>query len=104
MPAEFFAMFNTACPGLFGTPGEFRKNFEHPIVAGRDADASEHQLQRVRGRLGGEHAWRYASSQVQACCRRRGPWSGVGRAGSQGQGQPIPCLLMTPFPCAALAL
>lgn len=21
-------MFNTACPGLFGTPAEFRKNFE----------------------------------------------------------------------------
>lgn len=39
--------FNTACPGLFGTPNEFRKNYENPILAGRDADATELQLQKV---------------------------------------------------------
>ena len=42
-------MFNTACPGLFGTPAEFRRNFEHPIVASRDADATDKQLEKVRG-------------------------------------------------------
>lgn len=42
--------FNTACPGLFGTPVEFRKNFEHPILAGRDANATDKQLEKVGGR------------------------------------------------------
>lgn len=41
--------FNTACPGLFGSPAEFRKNFEHPILAGRDANATDTQLERVWG-------------------------------------------------------
>lgn len=41
--------FNTACPSLFGTPTEFRKNFEHPILAGRDANATDKQLEKVGG-------------------------------------------------------
>ena len=39
--------FNTACPGLLGSPTEFRKNYEHPVLAGRDANASDKQLERV---------------------------------------------------------
>jgi len=31
---------NFANPGLLGTPAEFRKNYEIPILRGRDADAS----------------------------------------------------------------
>jgi hypothetical protein len=30
---EFYAMFNTACPGLFGTPAEFRKDYEASLQA-----------------------------------------------------------------------
>ncbi|KAL4421506.1 hypothetical protein ABPG75_010797 [Micractinium tetrahymenae] len=44
--SEFFSMFNTACPGLFGSVAEFRKNFEHPILAGRDANATDKQLEK----------------------------------------------------------
>jgi DNA repair and recombination RAD54-like protein len=44
---EYFAMFNTACPGLLGSPSEFRKQFELPILAGRDAGASDKQIERV---------------------------------------------------------
>ncbi|KAF7729964.1 DNA-dependent ATPase protein rad54 [Apophysomyces ossiformis] len=32
-------------PGLLGTPNEFRKNYENPILRGRDADASEKERQ-----------------------------------------------------------
>ena len=46
-PSHAPAQFNTACPGLFGTPVEFRKNFEHPILAGRDANATDKQLEKV---------------------------------------------------------
>lgn len=41
-------MFNTACPGLLGTPSEFRKQYELPILAGRDAGATDKQIERVR--------------------------------------------------------
>lgn len=34
-----------ANPGVLGTPNEFRKNFENPILRGRDADASEKERQ-----------------------------------------------------------
>ncbi|KAI3429643.1 hypothetical protein D9Q98_005729 [Chlorella vulgaris] len=43
--SEYYAMFSTACPGLFGTPAQFRKKYENPILAGRDAGASDKQLQ-----------------------------------------------------------
>ena len=50
---EYYAMFNTACPGLLGTPSDFRKQFELPILAGRDAGASDKQIERgSKGRLG----------------------------------------------------
>jgi DNA repair and recombination RAD54-like protein len=34
-------LLDFANPGLLGTPNEFRKNYEIPILRGRDADASE---------------------------------------------------------------
>ena len=44
---EFYAMFDTACPGLLGTPAEFRRTFQNSILAGRDAGASDKDIQRV---------------------------------------------------------
>ncbi|CAG8532179.1 3579_t:CDS:10 [Diversispora eburnea] len=39
--SEYFSLLNFANPGLLGTPNEFRRNYENPILRGRDADASE---------------------------------------------------------------
>ncbi|RUP50247.1 DNA repair and recombination protein RAD54 [Jimgerdemannia flammicorona] len=39
--SEYFSLLNFANPGLLGTPNEFRKNYENPILRGRDSDASE---------------------------------------------------------------
>lgn len=39
--SEYFALLNFANPDLLGTRLEFRKNFEIPILKGRDADGSE---------------------------------------------------------------
>ncbi|KAL7748994.1 DNA-dependent ATPase protein rad54 [Sorochytrium milnesiophthora] len=38
---EYFSLLNFSCPGLLGTESEFRKNFENPILRGRDAMASD---------------------------------------------------------------
>lgn len=40
---EFYAMVNFANPGVLGTPSDFRKRFEAPILAGREPDATEDQ-------------------------------------------------------------
>ncbi|RIB22309.1 DNA repair protein, SNF2 family [Gigaspora rosea] len=39
--SEYFSLLNFANPNLLGTPNEFRKNYENPILRGRDAEASE---------------------------------------------------------------
>nr|CAG8510649.1 1780_t:CDS:10 [Entrophospora candida] len=39
--SEYFSLLNFANPGLLGTPNEFRRNYENPILRGRDANASE---------------------------------------------------------------
>ncbi|KAI7897583.1 P-loop containing nucleoside triphosphate hydrolase protein [Cokeromyces recurvatus] len=39
--SEYYALLDFANPGLLGTPNEFRRNYENPILRGRDADASE---------------------------------------------------------------
>ncbi|KAG0227377.1 DNA-dependent ATPase protein rad54 [Actinomortierella wolfii] len=39
--SEYFSLINFAIPGLLGSTNEFRKNYELPILRGRDADASE---------------------------------------------------------------
>ncbi|KAF9925071.1 DNA-dependent ATPase protein rad54 [Linnemannia zychae] len=39
--SEYFSLLNFANPGLLGTTAEFRKNYELPILRGRDSEASE---------------------------------------------------------------
>jgi len=38
---EFYAMVDFANPGVLGTPAQFRRHFEAPILAGREPDASD---------------------------------------------------------------
>lgn len=40
---EFYAMVNFCNPGILGTPPQFRKYFEVPILSGREPDASEEE-------------------------------------------------------------
>ncbi|CAG8511298.1 11270_t:CDS:10 [Ambispora leptoticha] len=41
--SEYFSLLNFANPGLLGTESEFRRNYENPILRGRDADASDRE-------------------------------------------------------------
>ncbi|KAI9190170.1 DNA-dependent ATPase protein rad54 [Blastocladiella emersonii ATCC 22665] len=38
---EYFSLLNFSCPGLLGSETEFRRNFELPILRGRDSDATD---------------------------------------------------------------
>ncbi|CAO3618495.1 unnamed protein product [Cunninghamella echinulata] len=38
---EYYNLLDFANPGLLGTPNEFRRNYEIPILRGRDSDADE---------------------------------------------------------------
>lgn len=38
---EYFSLLNFANPGLLGTPAEFRKNYEIPILKGRDSTCTD---------------------------------------------------------------
>lgn len=38
---EFYSMVNFCNPGVLGSPGEFRKRYERPILAGREPDATD---------------------------------------------------------------
>lgn len=42
---EYFSLVDFVNPGLLGTPVEFRRKYENPISKGRDADASEYQVE-----------------------------------------------------------
>lgn len=44
--SEYFSLISFANPNLLGSRLEFRKKFELPILRGRDADASEAEIQR----------------------------------------------------------
>ena len=44
---QFYAMVNFCNPGLLGTPSQFRRYYEAPILAGREPDATE--LQQALG-------------------------------------------------------
>ena len=44
---QFYAMVNFCNPGLLGTPSQFRRHYEAPILAGREPDATE--LQQALG-------------------------------------------------------
>ncbi|EDO17788.1 hypothetical protein Kpol_541p31 [Vanderwaltozyma polyspora DSM 70294] len=44
--SEYFALLNFSNPGLLGSRSEFRRNFEIPILAGREADATDEALKK----------------------------------------------------------
>ncbi|KAG7352526.1 SNF2 family helicase [Nitzschia inconspicua] len=44
---EFFAMVNFTNPGVLGTQEQFNKNMLHPILRGREPDASENQKRKM---------------------------------------------------------
>lgn len=48
---EYFSLLNFTCPGSLGTTPEFRKNFERPILRGRDADATDKDKQASEEKL-----------------------------------------------------
>jgi len=43
---EFYAMVSFCNPGLLGTPTEFAKKFERPILAGREPGASDSEMEK----------------------------------------------------------
>ena len=47
---EFYSMVGFCNPGLLGTPSEFGKRYERPILAGREPDATEVQLALAKER------------------------------------------------------
>lgn len=49
--SEYFALLNFANPGLLGTRNDFRKNFELPILRGRDADSDEKDVKKGEEKL-----------------------------------------------------
>lgn len=49
--SEYFSLLNFANPSLLGTRNEFRKQFEIPILRGRDADGTEADRQKGDERL-----------------------------------------------------
>lgn len=38
---EFYSMVNFCNPGVLGTPAQFRRHFETPVLAGREPDATD---------------------------------------------------------------
>lgn len=48
---EYFSLLNFANPGLLGTKGEFRKNYEIPILKGRDADGTDTDVEKAAAKL-----------------------------------------------------
>ena len=48
---EYFALLDFAVPGYLGTRAEFKKNFENTIMHGRNADATELQIEKCQGKL-----------------------------------------------------
>lgn len=45
---EFFAMTDFTNPGVLGSPKEFRRRFETPILVGREPDASDAEIERAQ--------------------------------------------------------
>ncbi|SCU81942.1 LAFA_0C08108g1_1 [Lachancea sp. 'fantastica'] len=44
--SEYFALLNFSNPGLLGSRNEFRRNFELPILQGRDAEADPAEIEK----------------------------------------------------------
>ncbi|KAF9963950.1 DNA-dependent ATPase protein rad54 [Mortierella alpina] len=49
--SEYFSLLNFANPGLLGSTAEFRKNYEIPILRGRDSEASEQDQETSNQKL-----------------------------------------------------
>lgn len=49
--SEYFSLLNFANPGLLGSRQEFRKNYEIDILRGRDADATDEQVEKGAKKL-----------------------------------------------------
>lgn len=49
--SEYFSLLNFSNPGLLGTRNDFRKNYELDILRGRDADASDQQVEKAQQKL-----------------------------------------------------
>lgn len=49
--SEYFSLLSFANPGLLGSRNEFRKNFEIPILRGRDADATDKEKEKGDSKL-----------------------------------------------------
>ncbi|KAG0203509.1 DNA-dependent ATPase protein rad54 [Mortierella sp. GBA30] len=49
--SEYFSLLNFANPGLLGSTTEFRKNYELPILRGRDSEASEQEQELSNKKL-----------------------------------------------------
>lgn len=48
---EYFSLISFANPGLLGSRNEFRKNFENPILRGRDASATDKEIELSEKKL-----------------------------------------------------
>lgn len=44
--SQFFALLDFCMPACLGTRKEFNKTFNHPIIKGRDLDATEKEVKR----------------------------------------------------------
>ncbi|RKP00353.1 hypothetical protein CXG81DRAFT_13342 [Caulochytrium protostelioides] len=48
---EYFSLLSFAIPGVLGTANDFRKQYENPILRGRDADATDKDREQSEARL-----------------------------------------------------
>ncbi|KAF9939230.1 DNA-dependent ATPase protein rad54 [Modicella reniformis] len=49
--SEYFSLLNFANPGLLGSTAEFRKNYELPILRGRDSEATDQEQETSNQKL-----------------------------------------------------
>ncbi len=45
---EFYAIVNVVCPNAIGTPSQFARRFEDPIVRSKQPEASEEEIEEGR--------------------------------------------------------
>lgn len=62
---EYYSLVDFVNPGMLGNPSEFRRTYENPISKGRDADASDYQVELGRERQ------KLMVSTVERCLIRR---------------------------------
>ncbi|CCF57316.1 hypothetical protein KAFR_0C03240 [Kazachstania africana CBS 2517] len=49
--SEYFALLSFSNPGLLGSRAQFRRNYELPILRGRDAEATDKEIKKGEGQL-----------------------------------------------------